>query len=521
MKVSRSCVAFALAATLAGCSSATPGPSHWVVDVFRTTRTEVRTPASEPPALPVPPPPDLIQILKLTAPSVRGRVKLTRTQRYVRDTKAPLVGADPVAKFDTLTTVSASGSTSVTDDLGTWTFTYVPLTLKDAELKLGSIQGLRIRFRSAQRVKLEIDWDESVLIDPAGKVRQLLRQGDLGLGDGVTTSLSEIEPGGGGDDWILPTGDVILSREPGVPRPRAFFEILRPGVQLSLVLTIGRGPERIVKTFVFETRPLVVEMPGPRPISKWVGEGFAVLPRPASARDEVYEALALRNLPTQHPTRGEVEGKVLKVAAVTYDRLDPVVTLAREDTKQEYIARPVAGSIEGLAPMADLVGAHKQLMGRTLWMAEPYLETRVAVGGIGRLAVKRFTAVEVVEISGGASSAAPIRVSVRTPEGRIGFRDVHVTGTNVPEALRGRNTFEGTFLTEDPHVEFDWPSEVWTAIESGRVVAGMTAEQARMSWGTPEHVDRGVSGPQREERWRYANRPTVVLVNDVVTRIGP
>jgi hypothetical protein len=134
--------------------------------------------------------------------------------------------------------------------------------------------------------------------------------------------------------------------------------------------------------------------------------------------------------------------------------------------------------------------------------------------------VKRFTPVEVTEVTLGWSSAAPVRFVLRTPGGRTGIRDVHTTGTNVPESLRTRRTFAQAFFTEDPRTEFDWPADVWIAIEDGRVVVGMTAEQARLSWGAPRRIERAVSGLGHEEIWTYAGRPALALVDGVVTRIG-
>ncbi len=511
-----------LVLVLAGCASGKTVLPDWAPDVLKPSAFVVPPPASEPARLPSPPPSEIVQLLKLAAPEGgRGRLKLTKTVNYVRDTERdPAKQPQAAPPYRTVTTYTGSGRISVSDDLGVWTFTYVPVALHDAVLKLFGLQALGIRFESTFADTLEIDWDDSVRVDAGGRARGLVHRGDLTPETGSATWVSDVSPGGVLDDWVLPSDEVLLSRETAARRGRAFFETLAPGAQVIVALTLRRADERLVKKFTFQTQPLRVEAPRPRPIDTWVGETFVVLPRPPSRQRDAYEAIEVRDQIARHPTHEEVAGAVLKVTAVKYDRLDPVVTLVRADTKQEYTARPVAGSIDGLAPLGDIEGARSQWTGKTLWLAVPDLLTPgVGAPDVGVLPVKRFAPVEVMDVVFGWSSAAPVRFIVRAPGGRLGFRDVQTTGTNVPEALRKQHTFDEAFLTEDPRFEVDWPADVWTAIEDGRVVLGMTAEQARMSWGPPRRIERVVAGIEQQERWTYGDRPALALVNGAVTRL--
>jgi hypothetical protein len=218
----------------------------------------------------------------------------------------------------------------------------------------------------------------------------------------------------------------------------------------------------------------------------------------------------------------EAAGAVLKVTGVKYDRLTPVVTFVSEGTKREYAVRAAAGYVEGLAPLADIENARKEWRGKTLWLATPDVQT-LGDGSEGArvLPVKRLASVEVVDIQLGWSSDAPIRFILRTAQGTLGFRDVHTTGTNVPETQRGGHAFDRAFLTQDPRVEFHWSAQVWAAVEDTRVVVGMTTAQARMSWGEPGRIERFVSGSGRQERWTYADRRALVLVDGFVTEVLP
>ncbi len=482
-----------LALVLTGCASIRAALPDWAPATLKPTSIVAPAPASAPSAVPVAPPPTIVQILTLAAPEgARGRLTLTKTTSFVREAPGdPKNTARSGVAYATVTAYSGTGNIRVSDDLGQWTFSYVPVALHDATLK---IQALGIRLQSAVGDMLEIDWDESALVDPTGNRHRVVHRGD-------------VTPGGEVAVWV---GDVGL-------------ESLPQGHAVNIVLALRRGDQRSLKKFVFESRPPEVEArPSPRPFSKWIDERFVVLPRPPSRRRDAYEALEVRDKIGRHPTPEEMAGAVLKVTSVQHDRVTPIVTFVREDTKQEYIGRAAAGSLEDLAPLADIEAARKEWQGKTLWLAAPDLQT---LGGGSEdprvLPVKRLARVDVVDVQPGWSSNAPIRFILRTGAGSLGFRDVHTTGTNVPEAHRQRHGFERAFLTQDPRAEFDWPKEVWAAIEDTRVVVGMTTAQARMSWGAPRRVERIISGSGREERWTYADRRALVLVDGLVTEVLP
>ena len=475
-----------LALVLAGCASIRAALPDRAPTVSKPT-------SIVPAAAPVAPPPATVQTLTLASPDgARGRLTLIKTISYVRKAEGdPKNPAKPDAAYATVTAYSGSGSISVSDDLGRWTFSYAPVAVDEAAPQ---IQALGVRLQSASRDTVEIDWDESALVDPAGNRHRVVHRGD-------------VTPGSTAAVWV---GDAGL-------------ESLPQGQAVSIVLTVRRGDQRSLEKFVFESRPPeVAAPPAPRPISKWVGERFVVLPRPPSRQRDAYEALEVRDKIGRHPTPEDMAGAVLRVTSVRYDRVTPIVTFVREDTTQEYVGRAGAGSLEGLAPLADIEAARKEWRGKTLWLATPDLETLGEGSEDSRiLPVKRLARVDIVDVEPGWSSNAPIRFILRTAGGSLGFRDVHTTGTNVPDAQRQRHGFDRAFLTQDPRTEFDWSGEVWMAIEDSRVLVGMTTAQARMSWGEPRRVERVISGSGSEERWSYADRRALVLVDGLVTEVLP
>jgi hypothetical protein len=468
----------ALTPLLAGCASARAALPDWAPSILKPTSRVVPAPAAQPSSAPVAPPPAVVHTLTLVSPQgARGGLTLTMIQ------------AKADATATTVTEYTGSGSISLSDDLGQWSFSYASVALHDSSPK---VQALGVRFAGASGEAVAIDWNESALVDPSGHRHRLNHRDD----------------GGEAVVWVADLG----------------FESLPSGLAVTLALTLHRGEQRLARTFVFESRPPREEAPRAafRPIAKWAGERFVVLPRPPSRPRDPYAAIEIADKIRRHPTPEEMGGVVLTVTGVTYDGLASVVTFVREDTKQTYTGRAPDDVVPDLVPLADIEGARKEWQGKTLWLATPDLE---ALGDesadVRVLPVKRLARVDVVDVRPGWSSNAPIRFMLRTAEGLLGFRDVHTTGTNVPKAERGRHAFEHAFLTRDPRAEFDWPDEVWEAIESARVAVGMTTAQARLSWGEPPRVERIVSGAGREERWMYADHRALVLINDRVTEVLP
>lgn len=510
------CVALAVLVT--GCSATRAALPGWAPDVLKATSVVSPSPPSERRTGPALPPPATVHVLGLAEPGgAVGRLELTRTVRSVpeepaKDKRDAARGGDT-----TVTSFQGAGGIKVKDDLGEWTFGYTPVEARDAAGKTVTLQALAVRFRSALTNALTFDWAESTVSDPSGATQPIAHRDDSP--DGTPRPPTAVPPGGTVDDWVLPAEGAATGKKPSPRRPRVLFELLAPSGQVRLALVVHRGDQRLVKTFVFEPRPAEAAAPGARPIGRWVGETFAVVPRPPSRWNEPYQALEVLDKIRHPATPEEFAGATLKVVAVHYDRLDPIVVLVREGTGQHVLGRVTAGSVEGIAPAADIRRAREEWLGQTLWLAQADLQIAGA-SGADVLPVKRLAPVEVVDVALGWSTAAPIRFTLKTADGRVGFRDVHTTGTNVPEPERESHAFARALLTEDPRLAFDWPSDVWAAIEDGRVIVGMTAAQARMSWGAPRRVER-IAGTAQEERWTYADRRALAFVDGVVTAVTP
>ncbi len=93
----------------------------------------------------------------------------------------------------------------------------------------------------------------------------------------------------------------------------------------------------------------------------------------------------------------------------------------------------------------------------------------------------------------------PVRFRLETPDGKQGFIDLNLSGTNVRKEVRLLSRFEDHLLAENPRLKHKWSADIWAAIEKGHVYAGMTGEQVKMSWGEPDKVTRTAAG----EVWTY------------------
>jgi hypothetical protein len=188
-------------------------------------------------------------------------------------------------------------------------------------------------------------------------------------------------------------------------------------------------------------------------------------------------------------------------------------------------AAAVNGSVRGVAPLRDLEYAKSAWVNQSLWLIEPSVAT-YDPGALAGTPVKsrnlgRTAHVVVKNVVPGAQTSAPVRMIVQADDGRMGYVDVRVTDTNVSRLLRGGNAaFAKTFYTTDPRTAHkDWPARVWTAIADSEVFVGMTASQARMSWGEPSRVNDTLVGGVRGEQWMYGDGSYLSLVDDVVSEV--
>jgi hypothetical protein len=284
-------------------------------------------------------------------------------------------------------------------------------------------------------------------------------------------------------------------------------KITRIALQFTLVTTFAvvalAQPEtrqNITTEKKSESKP-VETAPTPftyHPIGSWVGKRFIFLPKPKGSESGTYEDFS------RLVTHQKYAGRVARVVSANDSGASAFIEFQMEDDGERLRVFTVANkeSVRGMALLDDIENARKQWAGKTVWgkmlMISNYDEQS---GAIAMTAVKKFGPLKVVDVVPGWDEEKPARFKLETPDGKQGFVDLNLSGTNVQKEVRNLSRFEDHLLPENPKLKYKWKADVWSAIEKGQVYPGMTEEQVKMSWGEPDKITRTAAG----EVWTYTS----------------
>lgn len=282
-------------------------------------------------------------------------------------------------------------------------------------------------------------------------------------------------------------------------------KVSRLSLQFTLVATFAvvalaqpESRQNVAPEKKSESKP-VEAAPAPfpyQPIGSWVGKRFIFLPKPKGSESGTYEDFS------RTVTHQKYAGRVARVVSADTSGASAYIEFEMEDDGERLRVFTVANkeSVRGMALLDDIENARKQWAGKTLWskmlMISSYDEQS---GAITMTQVKKFGPLNVVDVVPGWDEEKPVRIKLETPDGKQGFVDLNLSGTNVQKEVRLQSRFEDHLLAENPRLKYKWRADVWSTIEKGQIYAGMTEEQVRMSWGEPEKITRTAAG----DVWTY------------------
>lgn len=212
-----------------------------------------------------------------------------------------------------------------------------------------------------------------------------------------------------------------------------------------------------------------------------------------------------------------------EVPAITGGKTAELVFVKSGSLADTLLYRPGAGidvlSSRGNLPLPFLVDidmvemARENLTGKTFYTRGDRWVSPSGADIKGR----KFLKVKVTDVDA-ADENYPFLVSFESQEkdGQKGAMLMSVTVDEDTPSLRG---FENLFLLEDPRPDYpDITDECWELIRQGRVMTGMTTQEASLSLGSPREIDRGHDRSMVYERWHYPGGVYLIFEDGLLTR---
>lgn len=257
-----------------------------------------------------------------------------------------------------------------------------------------------------------------------------------------------------------------------------------------------------------------------RPIEKLVGEQFIFLPNLKRLQKYGYQKCTGGNGEFGNPLYSEAVGRIGTIMKVVKDKTIHRVVIEMLDNKQTYECEAYSESIDGLGSIQDLDDAKHKWKGRTIWFKAGTVSTYNADDdSFGELKVKRLSKGLITNVAAAWNASSPVRILIKLETGEEGFKDINASGTNVSEVLRNKPRFEDYFFSIDPKSMYQWPKNIWEAIEDGKVRIGMSKEQVSLSWGKPKSINKTVTENSASEQWVYRDGSYLYFTDGIVRSI--
>lgn len=255
------------------------------------------------------------------------------------------------------------------------------------------------------------------------------------------------------------------------------------------------------------------------PVENWKGLEFIFLPQPKMLQEYGYQDFYKKNDKYYNADYDKYVGKIIEVISVEEDD-SWRVTFKVKETDEKLIAKALMDSVDDIGFLPDIKKAKEKWLKKTLWAKVPRLSVYDASKGEHNdLPIKKYSPVKVKNIVAGFSNYAPVKFILETTNGKQGYIDVNLSGTNTSPILRNTSKFKNKFFETDPRKTYDFTKKVWNAIEEEKVFVGMTSKQVELSWGTPEDINTTTSGTSVKEQWVYNSNNYLYFEDGILTAI--
>lgn len=292
-----------------------------------------------------------------------------------------------------------------------------------------------------------------------------------------------------------------------------FFVSCNTGIESTKKITPTRADRQLLQPVREDS---MADSIVPQPLARWsVGKKFMLTDSKASLLYEVLDAQGRRS-----------HGDSLARLVVTFQGIESQSTPAggsigvirflhepsgltlRYPSRRDF--KDIGSTVWSDLPMMidlDMVDAFRVMLdGRKLWT-----KTGLWYDGHGNLLRgAKFIPVTVQEVLPG-STAFPLTVifsdGSRTASVPMNMAD--------GKGNHGSRQFSSLFSLSDPKERYpDILPETWELICNGKVAAGMTKEEVKLSIGNPKEVERGHNWDTLVDYWKYADGKYLLFVDD-------
>jgi len=248
------------------------------------------------------------------------------------------------------------------------------------------------------------------------------------------------------------------------------------------------------------------------PPDKWVGQKIIILPEQVALQHFGYVGMVRGRRGNYSTPYKDIAGKIATITSCRVENGLETMRFTVDGTKDSYVTKfyghltdPI--KFDNIAFVSDLDFARAQWEGKSLWPTVSKLQTYdqskdlpnvngALWNSLSDFEIEKLKPLTVDKVTASWYPDRPIRLILKTADGKEGFADVRVSYNNTGSTSDTRYDFDTQFLATDPMA--NCTDEMREAIKASKVIVGMTPEQVKICWGKPSIIMAG-----KNEEWLY------------------